>query len=137
VDSIDCPVRTEVGLPGIGEKKPMNIKRGMKEAFAVTGYLPKEIAEQLGSGKIGGASVDLRAESGSDLVVMRVKMTEISEVRMGPSAKGETLVQIILAEKAQVETVVSTEANLQGLRRFNDPVVQRLTALATAKSIAV
>jgi len=109
----------------------------MKEAFAVTGYVPNEIAERLESGNIGGASVDLRAESGSDLVVMRVKMTEISEIRMGASAKGETLVQIILTENAHVETVVSTEANLQGLRRFNDPVVQRLTALATAKSIAV
>jgi hypothetical protein len=115
----------------------MDIKRGMKEAFAVTGYLPTEIAEQLQSGKTDGGSLDLRAESGSDLVVMRVKMGEIAEVRVGATAKGETLVQIILAENAQVETVVRTEANLQGLRRFNDPVVQRLTALATAKSIAV
>lgn len=115
----------------------MNIKRGLKEAFAVTGYLPSEIADRLESGKTDGATLELRAESGSDLVVMRVKIAEIAEARVGASAKGETLVQIILTEKAHVETVVSTEANLQGLRRFNDPVVQRLTALATAKSIAV
>ena len=115
----------------------MKIRRGMKEAFAVTGYVKNEIARKLDSGKFDAEHLDVRVESKSDLVVMRVKKTDISEARLGASAKGEVLVQIILVDNAHVQTIINHDASVKGLRRFNDPVVQRLTALATVKSISV
>jgi hypothetical protein len=113
----------------------LTIKRGMKEAFAVTGYVPDKALQELDSKRTG--KIDVRVERGSDEVVMRVDHAQVEEIRTGASIKNETLVQIILRRNAAVETVVNTEANIKGVARFNDPVLQRLTATATAKSITV
>ena len=113
----------------------LNIKRGMSEAFAVTGYVPDKALQELESGLAG--KIDVRVERDSDEVVMRVDRADVAEIRAGASARNETIVQVILRAGAAVETVVKTKASLEGVARFNDPVVQRLTATATAKSIAV
>jgi hypothetical protein len=113
----------------------LSIKRGMKEAFAVTGYLPDKALQDLESSRTG--KIDVRVERGSDEVVMRVDQADIEEIRTGVSVKNESLVQVILRADAAVKTVVKTQANIKGVARFNDPVLQRLTATATAKSIAV
>lgn len=113
----------------------VSIKRGMKEAFAVTGYVPEKALQDLESGRT--AKIDVRIERGSDEVVMRVDQADIAEVRAGASVKKEILVQVILRSGASVETVVRAQASLKGVARVNDPLLQRLTATATAKSIAI
>ena len=98
--------------------------------------MPAEKALQdLESGDAG--NIDVRVERGSDEVVMRVDQADIAEIRTGSSVKKEILVQVILRSSAGVETVVRTQANLKGVARFNDPLLQRPTATATAKSIAI
>ncbi len=113
----------------------LNIKRGTSEAFAVTGYVPDKALQELESGLNG--KIDVRVERNSDEVVMRVDRADVAEIRVGASARNETIVQVILRAGAAVETVVKTKASLEGIARFNDPVLQRLTATATAKSIAI
>jgi hypothetical protein len=113
----------------------LSIKRGMKEAFAVTGYVPEKALQELESGRAG--KIDVRVERGSDEVVMRVDHADVAEIRTGAAVRNEVLVQVILRVGAAVETVVKTQANIKGVARFNDPVLQRLTATATAKSIAI
>jgi hypothetical protein len=66
---------------------------------------------------------------------MRVELADVTEVRLGASARGTTLVQLLLKDKANVETVQRAVASKLGLARFNDPVLARLTAAATAKVI--
>jgi hypothetical protein len=107
----------------------------MKEAFAVTGYVADDIANQLqakGSGKI-----DVKVERGYEEIMMRVDQADVVEVRIGSSVNNEALVQLILRDGATVETVIRTPANTKGLSRFHDPILARLTAQATAKVIAV
>ena len=113
----------------------LNIKRGMKEAFAVTGYVPDEALRKLESDVAG--KIDIRVERNSDEVVVRVDRADVAEIRAGASVNNETIVQVILRAGAAVETVVKAKASLEGIARFNDPVLQRLTATATAKSIQV
>jgi hypothetical protein len=121
-------------IPGNMAEK-LSIKRGMKEAFAVTGYVPDEALRKLESDVAG--KIDVRVERNSDEVVMRVDRADVAEIRAGASVNNETIVQVILRAGAAVETVVKAKASLEGVARFNDPVLQRLTATATAKSIQV
>ncbi len=105
----------------------------MAERFAVTGYVSDAVAGRLkakGKGKI-----DVKPERGYDEVVMRVDVANVAEVRTGSSAQGETLVQLILRDGTPVETVIRTTANVQGITRFQDPTLARLTAAATVKVI--
>ncbi len=105
----------------------------LKEAFAVTGYVADKMAEQLGSTWSG--SVDIKPERGHDEVVMRVHHDQIREVRLGSSINGETLVQLVLHENADVETVFRSTASLEGITRLSDPTLAHLTAKATVKMI--
>jgi hypothetical protein len=110
----------------------VNIKRGMTEAFAVTGYVPEKALQDLESGST--ANIDVRVERGSNEVVMRVDQADIAEIRAGASVKKEILVQVILHANARVETVVRAQANSKGVARFNDPLLQRLTATAMSNA---
>jgi hypothetical protein len=107
----------------------------MREAFAVTGYVPSHRATALGGGQPG--PVDVGPEPGHTVVGARLDCAEVDEVRLGPSAHGETLVQLILRPDAKVQAVQHLVANVAGLRRLNDPVLARLTASVHAKSIIV
>ena len=108
----------------------------MKAAYAVTGYLSNQLARKLSNKELTDV-VDVKPEIGHDEVVARVRIDQIAEVRLGSSSKGDTLVQLILRDNAQVETIIKTSANLKGIQQFHDPVLTRLVASATAKSIAV
>jgi hypothetical protein len=105
----------------------------MREAFALTGYLPDHLAKTLVARQSG--PVEVRPEPGYTEVVARVDCADVDEVRLGPSAHGETLVQLILRPDANVQTVQHFVANVAGLKRLNDPVLARLTASVHAKSI--
>lgn len=107
----------------------------MREAFAVTGYVPDHLAKSLVAKKPG--PVEVQPEPGHTEVVARVDCADVDEVRLGPSAHGETLVQLILRPDAKVQTVQNFVANVAGLKRLNDPVLARLTASVQAKNIMV
>jgi hypothetical protein len=104
------------------------------ERYAITGYVPDAVAGQL-QGRHAGA-VEVSPERGRQDVKMRVDLSAVTEVRTGSSAGGETLVQLLLQDGAQVETVITTTADPQGMKRFLDPALERLTAAATIKVIA-
>jgi hypothetical protein len=105
----------------------------MAERFAVTGYLADASAKQLSSQRSG--HLEVRPERGYTDVVMRVDRADVTEVRTGSSVQGETLVQLILRDGANVETIIRTTADIRGITRFYDPTLTRLTAAATVKVI--
>jgi len=109
----------------------------MREAMAVTGYVPAELATQLSNGSSGIGNIEVRPEREVQDVVMRVATTDIHETRVGPTEQGLTLVQLILRDGAPVETVVRAAASHAGLRAFHDPVLSRIRQEATAKKIMV
>jgi len=108
----------------------------MKEAMAVTGYVSPEELRVLGS-KDAQRSVDVRPERDIAEVYSRVSLNDIAEVRSGAETKGSVLVQLILKPKAKVETITSLTSTVTGLRRFHDPVLDRVRALAAPKMIFV
>jgi hypothetical protein len=108
----------------------------MREAFAITGYVPSSVAEGLKTRKSG--KVEVAPDVESDDVVMAVEGIDIVEVRLGAVArKQKTLVQLILRDKARVDTVIRSYATPKGVSRFLDPTLSKLVATATAKSIFV
>lgn len=108
-----------------------------KEVYAVTGYVKDSLAGQLKTqehwSNIG--MVEVNVERGFDEVMMRVNLGDVTEVRTGASIKGETLVQFILRDAFNVETVIRTTADIKGITRLYDPTLQLLIASATAKKI--
>jgi hypothetical protein len=107
----------------------------MREAYAITGYVQNEIAEKLKSHTAG--AIQVKPERGAQQVVMHVDGSDVVEIRKGSSSGGETLVQLILRDKAVVRTVVETAVKHQGVELFHDPAIMRMTAAATAKQIVV
>ena len=107
----------------------------MKEAIAVTGFVPDHLASNLTARQSG--SIEIKPERGVDEVVMTVDVSDVDEVRTGASTQGETLVQLILRPDAQVQTVIKAVASPPGLARLQDPIISRLTASATPKVIMV
>jgi len=108
----------------------------MKEAMAVTGYVPDDVAKQLTGGKHGGP-VKVFAQPGREEVFAQIDPSQIAEVRDGASSQGTTLVQLILKENAPVETIISSRANRDGLSRLHDPVLGSLIERIKSKSIYV
>jgi hypothetical protein len=108
----------------------------MAEAYAVTGYVSDHVAQELLAKRITG-SVDVSPERGSHDVIARLDTADIVEVRVGAAVHGETLVQLILHDRAQVETIMRAAPAMRGIERLYDPVLMRLIASATAKTIVV
>ena len=109
------------------------MKSDLREVFAVTGYVPDADAATLRKGASG--SVEVQPERDASEVRMRVRGEDVAEVRVGSSQGGQTLVQLLLRENAEVETVLRAQATRDGISRFADPALQRLAASATAKVI--
>jgi hypothetical protein len=105
----------------------------MAEAYAVTGFVSDKVAKKLKAGKEG--TIQVRPERGTTAVTMEVDGAYVAEVRKGSSKSGETLVQLILRDKATVRTVVETRLQGTGVDVFLDPAITRLIAAATVKSI--
>ena len=105
----------------------------MAERFAVTGYVSDSVARQLKAQQPG--PIEVSPERGYSDVMMRMDGADITEVRIGASAQGETLVQLLLRDSAPVETVIRTTADANGISRFYDPILTRLTASASIKVI--
>ena len=107
----------------------------MKEALAVTGFVQDSVAKRFKAGSKG--AIQVRPERGVTAVLMEVSGTDVVEVRQGSTTAGETLVQLILRDKATVRTIVETRLAGKGIEIFADPVITRLTAAATVKNIVV
>jgi hypothetical protein len=106
----------------------------MVERLAITGYVSDDVAKQLQAQQTG--FIEVSPERGYHDVVMKVDGANIMKVRTGASVQSETLVQLILRDSV-VETVSKTTTHIHGVSLFRDPILTRLTATATAKSIAV
>jgi hypothetical protein len=110
----------------------------MKIAYAVTGFVPDKLARELEKGvEARTATIEVRVERGNDQVLMRIDPKQVSEVRTGASKEGETGIQLILKGKGEVETVIRGSVSEAGLKRFDDPALQRLTARAIGHPIYV
>jgi hypothetical protein len=95
------------------------IEQGM--AYAVLGYVPDQVAKSLGS-QAHGQAIELRVERGKDHEVIRIQPHDVAGVLHGASHNGETSVQVLLKENAQVETVSRGVAGDLFLRQIKDPV---------------
>lgn len=105
----------------------------MKEALAVTGFVADAVAKRLQARAKGIMRV--KPERGTGPVVMEVDGSDVVEVRTGSSKSGETLVQLILRDRATIRTVIETTLKGKGVEIFADPTIARLTAAATVKAI--
>lgn len=111
--------------------------KSAKDVYAVTGYVPNKLAAQLTTqgNRSSAEIIDVKVERGFDEVMMRVKLSDVTEVRTGSSSKGETLVQLMLRDEFKVETIIKTSADFEGITRLYDPTLRLLIASATAKKI--
>ena len=87
--------------------------------YAVIGYVSNEVAKSLGSHGYG-KGLEVRTERGSDHEIVRIKADDIVGVLQGASQKGETSVQVLLRDKAVVETASHGVASELHLRPISD-----------------
>ncbi len=96
----------------------------MKEAIAVVGYVASDVAKRLSSKDSKYTDkIEVRVGQGSDELLVRVDPSHVVEVRTGASSKGETGIQLILRDAADVETVTRATLNKQGIARLRDPLL--------------
>ncbi len=91
-------------------------------AYAVIGFVSDEVAKSLGT-EGHGKALELRTERGKDHEIVRIQPEHIAGILQGASQGGETGVQVILKEKATVETVSRGVASDLQLRAISDPSV--------------
>lgn len=115
------------------------MQQGMREAYAVTGYVSGEAAKELANAGwvSSGRHVDVSPDASTDAVVTRVPAGSVADVRVGASEKGKTLVQLILKENVGLETIVRNKAAKGGLQQFHDPVISHLVASAVINKIFI
>jgi len=106
----------------------------MREAYAVTGYVPNDVAKKLKAKTPG--TVEVSPERGVHPVFMQVDGADVTDVRVGATSGDQTLVQLILRDEAAVHTVTRLAA-AKGVNAFLDPSLARLTAVAVANKIVV
>jgi hypothetical protein len=75
----------------------------MAEMNAVVGYVSDATAKAIGSKRQHAKPLEIRLERGSEMHV-RINPDDVAGVLMGASQKGETSVQVLLNDKATVET---------------------------------
>lgn len=69
-------------------------------AESLVGYVTDEFAQQIG--ELPAAGIEVALEPGSE-VILRIRHTQIEEVRVGPSSAGYTALQLILKPDASYE----------------------------------
>lgn len=84
----------------------------MSAVHSIVGYVPDEFAREMGDSPAVG--LELPLEPGSDIIV-RIRHSQIEEVRVGPSSDGYTSLQLILKPDASYElyAMVSTADELR------------------------
>jgi len=107
----------------------------MREAYAITGYVPNEVAKHLKAKTAG--KIDVAEERGATDLFAQVDGADVIEVRTGAESGGHTLVQLILREQAPVHTVLKSTASAKGLESFHDPALGLLKRPGTVRVILV
>lgn len=121
---------------------------------AVLGYVKDDVARSWGDqGQeySRGTPLELRIDRGGDHEIVRIPSNSIAGVLRGASQGGETSVQVLLREDAQIETVSRTSVSdlLRGISDksltfkqptwnviYADPqITARLTELTTAGKV--
>ncbi|WP_299864016.1 hypothetical protein [uncultured Hoeflea sp.] len=106
----------------------------MREAMAITGYVPDKLAAKMKSLEF----VDVMPERDVNDVVMRVATSDIEDARIGSTDKSNlTMVQLILRDNTKVETIFRSNTSPEGMRAFNDPVLNRVRQEATTRVIMI
>jgi hypothetical protein len=82
----------------------------MAEMNAVVGYVPDATAEVIGSERQYAEPLEIRLEREGEVHV-RISPDDVAGVLMGASQKGETGVQVLLKDKATVETFTRGSAD--------------------------
>lgn len=92
----------------------------MPVAQSVVGYFPDSVVKDLQQGSLRQEIVELPLEPGGHSQ-LRVRRSDIDEVRLGPSAKGHTSVQVVLKTGASYEFVSVAPSDEQLLTPIRDP----------------
>lgn len=94
----------------------------MPVAQSVVGYLPDSILNDLKQGKSPkNQPLELPMQPGQSGSRIRIRPEDIEEVRVGPSAKGHTSVQLILKPQANYELVSAAPSEEHALAAIHDP----------------
>ena len=76
----------------------------MTSAQSIVGYVPDAVAKELDQGKgLRDQTLELPLDPKQGAAKLRVKLNDIEEVRVGPSAGGHTGLQIVLRPEAKYE----------------------------------
>lgn len=95
----------------------------MPVAQSVFGYFTDAIVKDLQQGSgLRSETVELPVEPGKSKSQIRVRRSDIEEVRLGPTSKGHTSVQIILKPEASYEFVSLAPREEDLLTTIQDPV---------------
>lgn len=101
-------------------KKPAKQPANRGVMYAVVGYVADDVAKSLDSGGLGGRALELRVDQGKDQEIIRIQPDDIAGVLQGASRAGETSVQVLLKDRANVETVSRGLASDLFLRPIGD-----------------
>ena len=89
---------------------------------SLIGFVPDEYASQMGNSPAVG--IELPLEPGSDVIV-RIRHSQIEEVRVGPSSDGYTGLQLILKPNAGYDSLRrclrrTSRGRRSSIRRFGN-----------------
>ncbi len=98
--------------------KPAAQKKGA--TYAVLGYVSDDVAKSLAGQETHGRALEVRIDRGNDQEIVRIPADAVAGVLQGASQGGETSVQVLLKDKAQVETVTRGLASDLHLRAIGD-----------------
>lgn len=90
----------------------------MKAVQSLIGFVPDDVARQLGESPAIG--IELPLEPGSDVIV-RIRHSQIEEARVGPSSDGYTGLQLILKPNATYELYAAISAADESRAPVFDP----------------
>ena len=94
----------------------------MAMAQSVIGYVSDAVAKDLHEGRgLGKEVLELPLDPTKNAAHIRVKRSDIGEVRMGPSAHGQTGLQLILKPEASYELVATASKGEDALTAIQDP----------------
>ncbi|MBV9440999.1 MAG: hypothetical protein JOZ24_13520 [Candidatus Eremiobacteraeota bacterium] len=99
----------------------------MHSAPSLIGFVPDAFAQQMGDSPAVGLELPLEPESE---IIIRIRNTQIHEVRVGPSSGGYTGLQLLLKPHASYELFAAVSADEEERPPIFDPAFwQRLLLL--------
>lgn len=96
----------------------------MAIAQSVVGYFPDSVVSDLKRGKgLHNETLELPLQPGQAGTKVRVQREDIDEVRVGPSTKGHTSVQLVLKPETNYSLVTTPPTEDAILTPINDPAL--------------